>query len=60
MKLLKYLRLLIVLNLCGCAAHPVTAPSTAAVSGDIQRAQTATNQADAKAEVVLKWLKSNP
>ena len=58
MKLIKYLRLVIVLNLCGCATHPINTPSTAAVVGDIERAQTATSQADAKAEVILQYLKS--
>ena len=60
MKTIRYIRLLIALALCGCATKPVPAPSTAAVTGDIQRAQTATNQADAKAEVIYQWIKSQP
>ena len=44
--------------LIGCATKPISAPSTAYVQGDIQRAQTATSQADAKAEVIYQWIKS--
>ena len=46
------------LFLFGCASRPKNAPSTAAVTGDIARAQTATQQADAKATVILDYLKS--
>ena len=57
---LTFWALLGVLVLTGCAAKPIPAPSTAAVSGDIQRAQTATSQADAKAAVILQYLQSAP
>ena len=65
MKLIRYIRLLIVLTLCGCATKPVSAPSTAAMDADrnaaradLHTAQTATQQADAKAQVILQYIKS--
>ena len=50
--------LLAVYGLIGCAVKPAPTPSTAVVSGDIQRAQTATSQVDAKAQVILRYLQS--
>ena len=55
---MRILALLSILALAGCAQRPLKAPSTATVTGDIRAAQTAVQQADAKATVILQWLDS--
>jgi hypothetical protein len=54
------LAILAAVAVSACAMRPVSAPSVQPIQSDMQHAQTATSQADAKAAVILKWLKSNP